>query len=179
MLSQQNSGVLRYGVLRYCVVLALIVPALSCFARKIRLRVDEKAIRTLTSESRGEEISDTVSVTGKDAAEALRLFGYDKPYNSSKESVFVTSRLTKDTIVSITVNIEYLASPSETLLHTRTVRLSCVLPPGQSCRVQFPSWDLTHTFYYYRTPPARTPNRTPYRVRLTPLSLTLSGCKKD
>lgn len=155
-----------------------LLPAEGSYARRLKLKVDDKAMSG-QAEVASKTVADGVVMEGPEVSGALRLFGYDKPHNANKESVFVTSRLANDTVKSITVEIEYLTSPSETLLHTRTVVLPCVLPPGESRRLQFPSWDSTHTFYYYRTPPARTPNLTPYRVRLLPVSLTLSGRKDD
>lgn len=147
------------------------------YARKLKLKIDKKALKeqaeidkaTLHQE---DSIACSVTLEGKSAVEAVRIFGYDKPYSASKESVFVTSALAGDTITALTVQIDYLTIGNDNL-HSRTLGLSCVIPPGKTSRLQFPSWDATHTFYYYRTPPARTPNLTPYKVRLTPVALTI------
>lgn len=147
-------------------VLTGAVPPVS--GRRVSLKVDPKAIQAQGAISRAVARTDSVlRLCGDSAVGAVRLYGYDKPFSATKESVFISSRLSADTIDSVRVRVEYRTMKGEGL-HTRHLTLPCQVAPGASERILFPTWDATHTFYYHRTPPARKQGLTPYDVLLTP-----------
>ena len=102
----------------------------------------------------------------------IRIFGYDKPLSSDRESMFLTSEIDSDTICGIELRIDYLTTAG-VCLHTRTLKLPCEVPGGQTRRLVFKSWDETNTFYYFRTPPRTRKQVTPYTVKVRALSVLL------
>ncbi|MCM1319285.1 MAG: hypothetical protein NC217_02755 [Muribaculaceae bacterium] len=138
--------------------------------RRIVTKVDEKAIKQRYEASVA--IDSTRVYSGQEARRAVRFFGYDKPHNATQESLFVTNNLESDTIQGLSFNIIY-KSMGGVELHTRTLPREVNILPGQTVRLQFPSWDATHTFYYFRTPPARKQGLTPYQVSIGPVTVTV------
>lgn len=155
---------------RVLFLLLLLFTATSAGARRIKLRLDTKAPTVKVEVPRPQVKPRTLS--GDTAVQAVHMFGYDKPVSSTRESLFVRSQLTGDTITSVRLFIKY-ETPTGTPLSQREVDVPCLIAPGQTQRLQFTSWDATHTFYYYRTPPSRSGNASPYRVSLAPVSITL------
>lgn len=135
-------------------------------ARRITVRVDKKAIdeqaKVLAADSAGVQ-ADTLTLENDAALHAVRLYGYDKPHNATKESMFASNLLASDTITALQFEVRYLTLDN-VKLHTRLVKLPVLIPPGESMRLLYKSWDATGTFYYYRTPPARKEGLNPYKV---------------
>ena len=111
-------------------------------------------------------------VTDADTLTMIRIFGYDKPLSSDRESMFLTSGIDSDTICGIELRIDYLTTAG-VCLHTRTLKLPCEVPGGQTRRLVFKSWDETNTFYYFCTPPRTRKQVTPYTVKVRALSVLL------
>ena len=59
-------------------------------------------------------------VTDADTLTMIRIFGYDKPLSSDRESMFLTSEIDSDTICGIELRIDYLTTAG-VCLHTRTL----------------------------------------------------------
>lgn len=160
------------------IVLANVVVPLS--ARRISVKVDKKALdeqaKIQTSQERGEEESQCINLIGDKARMALRLYGYDKPHNAIKESVFASNLLSTDTIDSVQFEVDYFTL-DDVKLHTRLVKLQVSIPPGESRRLLYPSWDATRTFYYFRTPPGRKVGLSPYKVSMTPHIISVRGAE--
>lgn len=92
--------------------------------------------------------------------------GYDKPLKSSKETFFITNR-TDRTMSGVTLYIDY-RTPDGRQLDKRFVRLSCLIPAGETRSVDIDSWDKNKNFYYYKgTVPAKGGN--PYAVIFDPV----------
>ncbi|MCM1005970.1 MAG: hypothetical protein NC402_06725 [Prevotella sp.] len=154
---------MKTGKNRLIILLLAMLALVSTFARRQTLHINEKA---MSAQKRvlGEASADSVfALSGDEAANAVRVFGYDKPHNATKESLFITNNLLSDTIISVTLTLKYSALNGAEL-HTRTIKESCLIAPGQTKRLQFASWDATRTFYYYRTPPRRKEGLSGYKV---------------
>lgn len=95
--------------------------------------------------------------------EVASLTGYDKPLRSSRESLFVVSSF-PDTIVGLIINLTYFDMGGHRL-HSRDVEIETKVPPGESQRIEFPSWDTQKSFYYKLSAPLRSTNGTPYDVK--------------
>lgn len=95
----------------------------------------------------------------------LHLSGYDKPLRSSRESLFVTNRTCR-TIKEISFDVEYLDRHGRQL-HKRRVTVRCDIPSGQTRRVEFPSWDTQHAFYYRLSTKPQRADGAPYDIRCT------------
>ena len=92
--------------------------------------------------------------------------GFDKEGNSSKES-FLLVNPTDHYIRGYEVIIDYL-DMQERMLHSRIIKEKCEVPPGETRRYDFKSWDTQHTYYYYL---GNEPKRiaTPFKVKITPI----------
>lgn len=95
----------------------------------------------------------------------LHLSGYDKPLRSSRESLFVTNRTCR-TIKEISLEVEYLDRHGRQL-HKRRVTVRCDIPSGQTRRVEFPTWDTQHAFYYRLSTKPQRADGAPYDIRCT------------
>ncbi len=91
--------------------------------------------------------------------------GFDKTLRANRESLFLTNN-TALTLSAVELTIDY-TDLSDRELHSRTLWVECDIPPGATRRVDFPTWDRQHTFYYYKGPQPRTPRTTPFKVRVT------------
>lgn len=151
-----------FGYIILCCVLLAGADAVS--ARKLKYRVDEKAIKEAERLRREYASADSVhKVYGDEAEACVRLFGYDKPHNARRESLFVTNESDSCEVTAMTIVVRYMSLGGDAL-HSRRLRQECNVMPGATSRIQFDSWDETRTFYYYRTPPQRKRGLTPYTV---------------
>lgn len=167
---------MRGRIQTYLIVALLLATVTSeAMARKRVVRADTKALAKQTSMA---HVPDSLMISGEEALESVRLYGYDKPHSSSRESLFMESKLPTDTIVTVTLSIQYQAMNGQGL-HKRDVTLPCHLAPGESERLQFPSWDKTQTFYYFRNEPKRATGKTPYKVTVIPKAIGISRANTD
>ena len=93
--------------------------------------------------------------------------GYDKPLRSSRETLFVTNRSSR-TLKGVELRIIYLDAKGRQL-HEAVHWLPADIPPGETRRLSFKSWDLQRTFYYRLTGRPRTSDGTMYDVSIRPL----------
>lgn len=140
--------------------------------------VNARKKRTVTTHPRivrTTEVSDTLKVRGvivtdKDSvASAVRLSGYDKTMTSSTEGIFVLN-LTGDTISALTIHIDYKDMKGRSM-HQRDLRLEDMIPPGESRREDFTSWDRQKIFYYRLSSSPRRKNAVPYDVSVKAVSV--------
>lgn len=148
-------------------------------SRKIRntLKVEKesKSLKDKEVFIEGEKIniSDTISSNGlysrREIGKLLDVSfaGYDKEANSSKES-FIIINLSPYFISGFEIMIEYLDMQGR-MLHSRLVKESCEVPPGESRRLDIKSWDTQHTYYYHL---GNEPKRvaTSFKVNFIPRS---------
>lgn len=103
--------------------------------------------------------ADTVA-TAADSA-GVNFSGYEKALRSTKESFFATNN-TGQNIDSLSIEIHYMDMKGRQL-DSRRVTVAVNLPEGDTRRIDIPSWDRQHVWYYYRSPQPRT-DATPYKV---------------
>lgn len=97
--------------------------------------------------------------------DSLIVSGYDKTAGASKESFFITNH-TPDTIQGICVEIKYFTL-DRGMLHSRSENLATLLPPGETRRLDIPSWDRQNVFYYFKnTASGKAKGKTPYIVKM-------------
>lgn len=121
--------------------------------------------------------SDSIQFTldGKDLLfhkRDLQFAGYDKGISSSRESFFLINRCPFN-INGIAIRINYYDMQSR-MLHSRDVTISCDIPAGETRKLDIPTWDTQHTFYYYL---GNAPRRvaSPYKVTILPLRLSITS----
>ena len=106
------------------------------------------------------------------AAEGLvRFSGYEKTLRSNRETMFVTN-LSEREIGGVWFGISYLDT-SGRLLHKASHRRHVSIPPGETRRIDIPSWDKQCTFYYTGSPRPRI-SAIPYDITITPDTLLLT-----
>lgn len=109
---------------------------------------------------------DTVAAT----AGMVRFSGYEKTLRATRETVFV-SNLSEREIDRVIFHITYRDAQGRQLHETRHCCRLCV-PPGETRRLDFPTWDRQFAFYYARSPRPRVP-AIPYTVEIRPDTLLL------
>lgn len=117
------------------------------------------------------EVSAQTETPAYDTIQALKgdisFRGYDKPLNTSKETLLATNNTT-DTLQQIELRLTYTDLKGRPL-HQRKVWVSHEIPPGQVRMLHFKSWDVQRTFYYAHGPKPRRDGMTPYLVTINPL----------
>jgi len=155
----------RLPVILLLALMAALIPADAQRHSSIRkrLRPLDEAVR----------VPDAVSLPDTVAADSgMVIFsGYEKTLRSTRETVFLTNRSGR-LIEGIVFRITYLDSSGRMLHEARRVSHAGV-PPGETRRLDFPSWDRQCTFYYSRSPRPRVP-AIPYDVCIMPDTLFLA-----
>lgn len=159
MLSPRNRLLLQ--LILAAIILACVAPVQ---ARKVRLKGNPPVERVQRPGT--EEVVDTLRLPGM-----VRMRGYEKTRDASRESVFVTNGADSP-IVSLTLKIDYLDMAGRQL-HSRTVKVPVYVPAGETRLVEFKSWDSQHVFYYKGSPAPLRAQASPYDVRMRVQALTL------
>ena len=120
-----------------------------------RLKTD----KALTQEAVAEPF-DSISAT----ADSVRFYGYEKTLRASRETLFVTNRGHRP-IQSLEFTVTYFDNAGRQL-HRRVVRATAPIPPGETRRVDFPTWDTQRSFYSTTGRPPRVA-AIPYTVTVT------------
>ena len=94
---------------------------------------------------------------------SIGIYGYDKPLQASRESIFVTNDTDLD-IQAIKLRITYLDS-SGRQLHEVSRRIPADIPSRSTRKIDFPSWDTQKSFYYKDSRRPRN-SAVPYDVRI-------------
>ena len=102
----------------------------------------------------------------------VRFVGYDKALRSTKETLFVTNLMPDREIRHVIFRITYFDTQGRQL-HQARKKLYAPVPPGETRRLDFPSWDRQHSFYYAKSQKPRVP-AIPYTVKITPDTLILA-----
>lgn len=148
------------------VVLGLLVPTLYGERRRTtrrNLQVKPDAIESSVSECWFEPDSGLVPV---------RFCGYEKKQNANKETLFVVN-LSDSTFERLSFTITYLDT-SNREIHKRSVMQTVELPPHETRRIDFRSWD-TQKSYYYAGGPAPRRSATPYNITISLDSILISS----
>lgn len=97
----------------------------------------------------------------------ISFVGYDKEVNSNQES-FIIVNDSKMNLTGYHVRIDYL-DMRDRMLHSREVKRTCVVPAGESRKVDISAWDTQKTYYYYL---GNEPKKvaTPFKVVFHPKS---------
>lgn len=107
----------------------------------------------------------------EEVAKRLTFLGYDKKTSSAKESFFVENG-SETPLSSIELEITYFTTAGKQI-HKRTVELKEAFTPGDSKKVDIPSWDTQKSFHYLKSTPSKN-GSTPYSVRFRVLSFKKS-----
>ncbi len=130
--------------------------------RKVGSRTETVASQT------AEQLPDSVAAD----EDMLLIYGYDKPLQATKESLFATNN-TPHRLCAILLSITYYDT-SGAQLHQAVQRVNADIPPGQTRKLEFRSWDTQRSFYYEKS---RRPHSSaiPYKVAIKPEYLYYYG----
>ncbi|MDE5874059.1 MAG: hypothetical protein K2H15_00315, partial [Muribaculaceae bacterium] len=97
--------------------------------------------------------------------------GYDKQATSRTETFHVVNRSGAG-LRKVKLRIIYKDMKGR-MLHSRDVAAYCNVPPGETRKIDIPTWDKQFSFYYHL---GNEPRRvaTPYKVEIQPLIFWLS-----
>lgn len=96
--------------------------------------------------------------------DSIRFTGYDKPVNTSKETLHVVNNTGHD-IRKVGIRVTYL-DLNDRMLHSRDTESECNIPCGETRLISVVTWDRQYTFYYYLGPEPRRV-ATPYKVEIS------------
>lgn len=156
----------------FFILLAILTATIAMDAtaqRTTRKNLNKRTVIVQTKEQAGVR-NDTIL---KPDNSLVKLSGYDKPLNTSIETI-LTTNLSTDTIKAISFRIGYFDTSSREL-HQRTVELQCDIPPGSTRMLSYASWDKQKSFYYIRSKKPKRGVATPYEVSCSVNYITI--CK--
>jgi len=136
------------------------------YARRVRVKHDAAPADTMRIDPGVSQITDSTTLSG------ITLAGYDKTRESNRESIFVTNSL-PHTLTAVTLLIDYRTIDGRQL-HRRSTTVPCVIPPSQTRRLDFRTWDNQHIFYYHQSPAPKRAEATPYDVAIRITQITLA-----
>lgn len=151
---------------RLLIIIALISALSSAVVADNTLRRNLKPA-TREEAAAPPRLLDTIACQGGE----LTVAGYDKPLTARREAFLVTNHCC-DTVKGIAVEISYLDMKGR-LLHRADWSTACEIPPGETRKIEKPTWDTQSSYYYHLGKRPRTSGVTPYSVRITPVNITI------
>ena len=146
-------------------------------AKKIKntLKIDKKSIERDNVKNGNIEITLSDTLFSEDEKysnlrsqlKECSFAGYDKEAASNIES-FILVNSSDECITGFEVQIDYLDMQGR-MFHSRRVKENCMIPSGESRRIDIKGWDKQHTYYYYL---GNRPRKvaTPFKVNFKPIS---------
>lgn len=149
------------ALLTFIIAIVLACPVVD--AQNMRRNTPRVNRRTITEVSRVAVLNDTVALPGTDS---IAVAGFEKPLRVNKESVFVSNKSSRE-LISLSLDIIYMDMQGR-MLHRIERSLDVTIPPGETRRVEFPSFDTSSLFYYHLSPSSsRAVSATPFDVNIT------------
>lgn len=145
---------------------AVLVAALLVMLPQADGRRRNTTARKLRTEAPKAQTETTVEPFDTVAAmpDSIRFYGYDKPLRSTRETLFVSNCSASRTVAAVIFTIDY-TDTSGRQLHRRRVVQRTEIPPGETRKLDFPSWDRQQTFRYLFSPKTRA-SSIPYDVKV-------------
>lgn len=143
------------------ITISILTCSVYATAQRTTRRGIDKTIKTTTKQKNPGNITSGDTIISP-SSETIKLSGYDKPLNATKETLFITNN-TEHHLLSISINCSYLDTNGRQL-HQRDVVIPCDIPPGETRIVSFPSWDKQKSFYYIRSRKPKRGIATPYNI---------------
>lgn len=145
-------------------------------ARKIRTKLPVKYVEA-KSDMESPEPGGRIIINENDSAgifdrinAKIRFYGFDKTVGASKESFFIING-SDTTLTSAIVEITYF-DMHRRQLHQATMPIDCIIPAGETRRVDIKSWDTQKSFYFHQSAKPRR-QATPFDVTIRLKSVTL------
>lgn len=153
---------------RFLLFLLAALFLLPMAARKINTKRTNLHVRTDMAPDSACARLDTIA---GDSISLVRFCGYEKVLRATSETLFIQN-LSDSTILRTVFTIRYYDT-SDRLIHSRTVSRHINIPPRETRRLDFPSWDKQQSYFYLHGPQPRR-SATPYTVRISADSVFIS-----
>lgn len=101
-------------------------------------------------------------------APGISFSGYDKPYNSNRETFLITNDSPQH-VSAIEVRLTYRDLQGR-MLHSRDEKITIAIPPGETRQTSIKSFDTQSTYYYTKSRPPRNGGQ-PFEVSIIPIKL--------
>lgn len=141
---------------RLPLILLLLIVAVAAQGKKTRTTHSGRLQRAEQSVT---ATVDVVPAIIPDSGDII-LAGYDKPLRTRRETVLATNHRAH-AVDSLFLTIRYIDADGRQL-HERTVAIGQTIPAGETRQLQFPTWDVQQSYYYYLSTPPRA--GIPYRI---------------
>ncbi|MDE6811264.1 MAG: hypothetical protein K2J15_02820 [Muribaculaceae bacterium] len=105
------------------------------------------------------------SLTTVNIGAMIEFSGFDKPYNSRKETFLITNH-SQRYLAGVVVRIEYFDSHKR-MINAREEEIIKPVPPGETRFVTIKSFDPQSTLYYHRSRPPRNGGGQPFTVGIS------------
>ena len=148
-------------------LLAAACCPLGAEARRTRINFDTSACDTIMTDDRAARLA-------AHYARYITLSGYSKTRNASKESILATNS-GNETVIGITLEIEYLSTDGRQITR-RKKTIPCNIPPGETRKLDFSTWDRQYVFYYHKSPAPHRAQATPYTIRASAIEASCILC---
>lgn len=144
-------------------IIAIVLACTAVDAQNMRRNTPRSNRRAIPTVSAVGVLNDTVPLPGTDS---IAVAGFEKPLRVNKESVFVSNKSSRE-LLAISLDIIYMDMQGR-MLHRVARTLDVLIPPGETRRVEFPSFDTSSLFYYHLSPSSsRAVSATPFDVNIT------------
>lgn len=179
----------RMKIVVLILALLCLLPASDAAGRKVGYKVNVKKGSAVTGSVSGTEVDPSEAEPDGDMVRGsfmvasqcpdcnngyrisqISFSGYDKPTSSRVESFFITNH-TDRTMTALTLYIDY-RTPDGRQLHKQFVKLSCMIPPGETRRAELKSWDSQRAFHYIKSPAGKK-GSAPFAVTFDPVAFYL------
>ncbi len=100
----------------------------------------------------------------------IQFTGFDKTLRSGKESFFIRN-ITDKVLTGVVLYIDY-RTPDGRQLTKRFLKLTCSIPSGETRKVDIPTFDTQHSFYYMDSE-HRGRRGNPFKVIFDPVAYYL------
>lgn len=104
-------------------------------------------------------------------ADSIAVDGFEKPIRSMRESMTIHNN-TSRTVEAVELDLVYTDTGGR-MIHRARHTVSAAVPPGESRRIDVPTFDSSATFYYRHSKrPRYTSHATPFDVDVTVIYIT-------
>lgn len=142
-------------------VLVAVLCAIGCMSTLDAQRTTRRGLKTDRTRKVETAVAeyDTLRLPG----DIIKVSGYEKPLNSSRESFHITNDGDLD-IIEVAAVVSYFDYQGNEL-HKRETAIRADIPARSTRLVNFPSWDAQRRFYYVGGPRPRN-QAYPYDVTI-------------
>lgn len=165
---------------RYILLLFISVICSSNFCSRLQARKIKHTYKKSISSAEKDEnqytagsqaiSSDCLDCGGNYRLSDIIFSGYDKKRTSDKESFFVTNT-TDRVLTGFSLYINYVDRLGNQL-HKQYIKKPCLIPPGETHKIDIRSWDTQHSFFYQKS--ETNPKKgDPYTITFDPVTIYL------